>query len=484
MSNRLVAATRHHSSSSRSTFSTMCWFIVCLIVLVFGWLFTSLWLAVVSVAVMLGSAWLLSSSVEIFNYRRITILSFWYVTYLAMIFVPAFVVFADHEGPFRARYLFAVESVAITVPLGALLAGAVFGFRRSQTEEFFSRPLDSGLEAQGPVRSVAWVLFMCLFCALWYFREVGTVPLFYIFSNPGEHLALAFLREDSFKLLNSNWLYLYALVRAAIFPFVIAVSLGYWLTSKKREWLWLTLLSAGGGLLMAAASAAKKPVAAIFLVLGLFVYLLRRGEFSRKAIVICLTLILIFPFGVVSLAYESSNLTFLDIAQSLGTRMFSLPSEVVYYYFEVFPADTGFLYGRSIDKFARLTGREYFDTPNYVGQYGFPQDLESVSANGAFISDLHADFGMPGVLLGGLLAGVLIQAIHIVLIRRKKTIVNLACYAFLIYGFWDLNSTSLPIVLASNGTLLLLLLAAVLDRTPSQRKFFPLRHPQSGYQDA
>ncbi len=106
----------------------------------------------------------------------------------------------------------------------------------------------------------------------------------------------------------------------------------------------------------------------------------------------------------------------------------------------------------------------YFDTPNYVGRYGWPQYIESINANGAFISDLNADFGLPGVLLGGVAAGGIMQWVHIYLVRRRKTIVGLACYAFLVYEFWDLNSTSLTTLLASNGTFLALALAWLMEK--------------------
>ena len=113
-------------------------------------------------------------------------------------------------------------------------------------------------------------------------------------------------------------------------------------------------------------------------------------------------------------------------------------------------------------------GLKYFDTANYVGRYGYPEYIESVNANGAFIGDLNADFGLAGVLVGGVFAGALMQAIHIYVVRRRKTIFGLACYAFMVFAFWDLNSGSLPTLLASNGVLLVLLLCYFFDRIALQ----------------
>jgi hypothetical protein len=173
--------------------------------------------------------------------------------------------------------------------------------------------------------------------------------------------------------------------------------------------------------------------------------------------------VLLFPIVVISVAYQDvADVGF--VFQAMSERLFYIPSEAVYYYFEVFPSHHEFLHGRSIDKFARLMGWLPFDSANYVGMYEDPTGLESVSDNAAFIADLNADFGMLGVLLGGILTGFIMQWFHIFAVRRKKTIITVALYAFLVYMFWFLNSTSLPIVLASNGVILICLISWWFER--------------------
>ncbi|MFY9732558.1 MAG: hypothetical protein WAK24_18270, partial [Candidatus Acidiferrales bacterium] len=70
------------------------------------------------------------------------------------------------------------------------------------------------------------------------------------------------------------------------------------------------------------------------------------------------------------------------------------------------------------------------------------------------------------VILGGVLAGFIMESIQIYLFRRRKTVVSLAVSAFLMVAFWNLNSTSLPVVLASNGALLALVLGWALEKSP------------------
>lgn len=67
--------------------------------------------------------------------------------------------------------------------------------------------------------------------------------------------------------------------------------------------------------------------------------------------------------------------------------------------------------------------------------------------------------------MGGLMAGFIMQSAQIYTIRRRKTIGTLALFAFLIVIFWFLNSTSLPIVLVSDGAILSAVVAWYFDRS-------------------
>ena len=111
---------------------------------------------------------------------------------------------------------------------------------------------------------------------------------------------------------------------------------------------------------------------------------------------------------------------------------------------------------------AKTLAMEYFDAPNYVFRYMFPLGLETGNANAAFIGDLNANFGVIGVIVGGVFGGFLMQVVQIFLLRRQKTILNLAIYTFLIYAFAFLVQTSLPVTLLSNGVILALLLPWVI----------------------
>jgi len=443
--------------------NNLCWFLVLVATLALCSEYVGLGAGWESTMVLGVSWWLVSKTTAPFNFRRAMITGFWYVTYLAMIFIPAFFVFADQEDPYRSRYLFAVHSVLLTVPTGWLLASWFCRFRKYENSRFFLGEMAKTANQRHLKTSYLFLLFSAIMLTIIYVRSVGIIPVFYLLRNPGEYLEIAVLREDSFKLLDSPFLYAFALVRSLVFPMLVMVSFGSYLQTRKRVWRILFIGTLAAALFYCSLSVAKAPVAAIFALLGFFFYFYRRGSISKRFVVFLLLFVLIFPVAVVWISYEGIEpvgMTFYGI----GRRLFYVPSENVYYYFEVFPSQHKFLHGRSIDKLARLMNQTPFDTANYVGVYSRPTALDSISANAAFLADLYADFGMPGVLLGGILAGFIMQWLHIYAIRRKKTVTDIAFYSFLMYEVWFLNSSSLPVVLASNGTVLALVISWWFDR--------------------
>jgi len=422
-------------------------------------------IAFASAVVFALSVLLACRSCYILRITRVSIASFWYLTYLAMIFFPSFVIYSDQYGLYRDRYLFAVESVLITVPLGWWFASWVWGFSRAEIDSFYDSPIIYKTSERVFTRRVWVLLVMCLALTVAYMHEVKTIPLFYLIKHPGEAAELALLREESFKLLDSHLTYLYYIARQVFFPLLILVALGAYLELRNRKWLFTFALAGVCGVLFASLSLAKGPVALIFLASAMFYYFYKQGKPSRKIIAVLLILIFAFPVAVVTYISSSDSPAASMAVASIGYRLFYLPAEVLYYYFEVFPGHIPYLHGRGTDKVAKLLGEPYFDTPNTVGVYAYPQGLESISANAAFIADLNADFGLWGVLLGGVFTGVIMQSMQIYVLRRPKTAATLAILSFLMVVFWFLNSTSLPIVLASDGAVLALAVGWYFDRS-------------------
>jgi oligosaccharide repeat unit polymerase len=410
--------------------------------------------------ILMLSIWLMQKALRIFDTQRITIPTLWYLTYLPMIFFPAFLVFYIQPDPYRQTYIFGVVSVLITVPLGIIFANLIFRFGKNELDEYFASPI---IEHSS---RYMWFVYLLIFLVtfglvLLYFRSVGTVPLLYMLQNPGQAHELAVLREEAFKLLDPRWstsdstllFYVYLFLRTLVFPFIIVSALGYFLWSRQKKWLilFLGIMIVGGG--YAASSIARAPVAALVMRVLFFLYLYKGGKLSKKAIVILILLMLAFPLLVTALAY-SSDVGIWTGLSSVINRLFYTPAWGLYYYFEVFPAHHDFLYGQAFLKpILIVLDQPYFYVENYVYLYMSPGGIPSGHENDAFISNLHADFGIIGVLVGGILTGIFMQSLQIYLARKPKNIQNISLYAFFVYAFWVLNSGSVTSVLFVNGVL-------------------------------
>jgi oligosaccharide repeat unit polymerase len=428
---------------------------------------SSIWPSIISLITLLivtfsVSLFFMQRYVDILNIKQPTIPGFFYLIYLVMIFFPSFFIAIDKPAPYRDVYLLAVVSVLFTMPFGIWIANRAFRFHKNEIRAFFSKPIEKGKPSYHLRVVLGIFLLGALALVFLYLSEVRTVPLLAVLKNPGAYYELAQLREKSFKLLDTQLSYPYFWLRTFFFPFLIMLTLGYYLQTRRKGWLLFFLVSLGIGTLYAGFSLAKMPVAAIFLMVVLFIYVYRAGQIGIRFILFAIGLIFAFPLFVILTVQYGMGIGLLDAVSGIFRRLFYVPAHVLYYYFEIFPDQVGYLYGRSIGKLAWLMGWEHFNTANYVYRYLFPSGAESGLSNAAFIGNLNADFGLPGVLIGGLVVGFLMQAIQIFILRRRKTILNLVVYTFLIFAFWLLNQTALPIVLLSNGVILALILPWVI----------------------
>jgi len=428
-----------------------------LLVLFFLILPVSLWmlprLALLSGLLIAASLWMMQRIVGLFNLRQITIPAFFYFLYIAVILIPGFFIFNEEITPSRWRFLIGIESIVVTVPVGIWFANLCLGFRRQEIANYFRRPV--GLEPLGAPAKRIYIAFLVLgfvlvLMNLW---ETPAIPLIYLIHNPGDFLTAAILREDSFKILNSHFTYAYYVLRGTVLPFLIIVAFGRYRHQKQELWRRLFLTSLILGIFYAAVTIEKSPVAAIFGLLGVFYYLFKGGKLGKVAALFLPVLFLAFPLIVLLLAYDGSEGGTLSGAlQAIGYRLFYSPAQVVYGYFEVFPAVIPFQHGASIVKLAHLMGWKAVDIPNLVGLYMTDgQDLDTITANSCFIGNFNADFGLPGVVLAGVLAGFLMQFVNVYLCRQPKTVVNLAAYAICMWAFGMLVASPLSTVLLSGG---------------------------------
>jgi hypothetical protein len=409
---------------------------------------------VVAVLVMLVAIKMVQTAAGV-DLRRLSVPGVWLLSYLTVTMIPALFVAADKHTPAVVPYLTAVLSTLITVPAGMLLVRAATRFSRAEVTAFYAAPVERSRSASHETAAYLLAFGLSLALTVAYLVETPVVPLLYLIRNPGAADILVGLREESFKLLDSPLIYAYDVLRRVVYPFLIAVSLGWYIVSRQRKWLVLFLLTAGTGIVYAALTIAKMPVAVIMLVAVLAWYLHVGGRVSFKAALAGITAVFLFPVAVLVQSLSGLGISPWRIAGGLLNRIFYIPAEVLYYYFEIVPDVIPYLNGRTIGRLRWLFGAEEFDIANYVFRYMFPHRIDTGLAPAPFIGYLHADFGIVGVLAGGILVGVILQIIQVILTRRPKTVLTLAAYAYLLWSAWKLNTEALSQALLSGGIIII-----------------------------
>jgi oligosaccharide repeat unit polymerase len=393
--------------------------------------------------------------IGVLNIFRLTIPGAFYLTYLIMIFFPSFYVYLDHPGEARDVFMIGVVSVLITVPLGIILVNYLYNFKKSEIETYFVSPA-SIQSTRNVFPAIFCLAAFTVLMTLYYFYSIPSIPIIELIQG-SDPLSLAISREEAFKLLDPRWggtylFYFYLFNRTLVFPVLILLTLGYFLYTRKKKWLYLFIIVFCIGGFYAVSQLSRAPIAAIVMRILIFLLLFYRGDVNLRKLIFAALLMLSYPL-VVTMSYVTDR-TILDGILAILIRLTYTPAEDLYYYFEIFPMHHSYLYGETLIKpFLKLFELDYFYIENYVAQYISPGGLSSAHANAAFVSNFHADFGLPGVFIGGLITAMMIQWIQIKLLRWEKSIYNMSIFAVLVYSIWALNFGSITSVLLVNGVI-------------------------------
>lgn len=288
--------------------------------------------------------------------HRLSVPSVWYYSFLASTAIPAYIVVLGVDTPYVAPFLVAVLLTLITAPLGMLLVNLATGYRPEETAAFFDAPLEGARPGPSEAGAYLMLLVACLALTAGYLIETPVIPLLDLIRNPGSAVMLVTLREESFKLLESRFVYLYDVIRNVVYPFLIALSLAVYLASRRPFWLWLFLLTAGAGVFYAAVTIAKAPVAVIVLVIVLLAYLYRGGQVSLRAAALGALAVFLFPVAVLYQSLSGLGVKAADIALAIVRRLFYLPAEILYNYFVIVPDVVPHLHGRTIGRIQWILG--------------------------------------------------------------------------------------------------------------------------------
>lgn len=390
-----------------------------------------------------------------FSFSRITIAFFFWALYVTIIFIPSFYYFFDSTGPYRFNFIIAVISILITVPVGMAFINLTSGFNKKAVAHYFSLPIENSKKMRIEAAKYTVVLVIALLIAFIYLQEVKTIPLFYMLSHPGETMELARLRDMSLKILDSPLRFFYNLLRDFLFPILVMYSFSRYLLKRQKIWMYLFIFTFVSGILYASFSIARMPPAVIIFLMFFWWHIFYKKR--KRIATTILAVLLIFTFPVIVLQITIPDESISMALRTTVERVILAPSHTLYYYFEIFPEKLDYLYGATGGKLTFLIGQDNFNIGNYVYKYIIPRGLETGSANAAFIGNLYADFGIIGVLFGGIFVGAMMQTLQIVFYNKQKDILRTVIYVYAVYTFGLLTILPLTAVFIYSGFPLILL---------------------------
>jgi len=412
---------------------------------------------ILSLAIALLGLLLAHISFGVFRLKFLTISKVFYLTYLIIVYIPSIFVYFSVAGQFKIAFLAATTLTLIFFPLGALTINVILGNYKITDRTYYEKPLVSLPIGESYWRhTFSWFLLSSIIFLIAYLLVAPKIALFEAILHPHSYLYLAEAREKSFKLLEVSGIlkYLFTWLRVLILPYLSLIAFLYWQNTHKTFWRWLFFISLIIALFYASLSLAKMPVAWVVLLLAASYYVARQGNISIKMVILFILLIFIFPVFVAFIVMPWSEITagYSLIITGIFRRVFWVPAWVLYHYFEVFPEDVGFLYGRSMGLFNLFQHESFFPVANFVYHYMNPEKaLAHGLANAPFIGNLYADFGLIGVIGGSFFIGMLSEFLHNYLTKKSKEPFYVATYVYLIGSFYLMNNTALTVVLNTNG---------------------------------
>lgn len=361
--------------------------------------------------------------------------------YLAFILVGVAPIYRRFDSPYRFDFLVAT-CLGFLGTLGAMALSdlALSPARRGRaTTAFVPGPIKrvrlsvvAGVAAAGALLTVVYI------------ATLPQIPVLQLLKGGSARGDLDVARENALKLLPGPTKYLFNLTRGILLPFITVVALVEF-RNRRNLRSFLVLALAGGSALLFASITLEKSVVGAVLVVSAFGWLLARGKpLSTGRLLLIGAAAMAFPMFVVvgTAGFKVSALV--PSALALGRRLFYLPSEVLYHYFEFVPQVQPHLLGRTLPYVSKAMAGGNYPIENAVYRFAYARDIQSGSANAAYLGALWADFGWYGIAIGSMFTGFLLRALQELVDRLGRSGPAFALQAMLAYQVVNLTATSIP----------------------------------------
>ncbi|TMN94510.1 hypothetical protein CWB63_03595 [Pseudoalteromonas sp. S409] len=313
-------------------------------------------------------------------------------------------------------------------------------------------------------RADKYVFLLIFFVVIIFIHQIlslRSIPFLMMFTDSSVS-ELTMAREGGYKLQGGFSVYFWHFSRMVFIPFLVILTFIKFLGKKDYSSFLLFLFVLFVGVFNNALSGAKAPVAMLFLCMFI-AYVLLKGSFKLRYLLVAIVFIFIFPFFV---EYSYSESSFIDTLSLFSEKVIKRFSHETFdrtlSYFDSFPYILDYLGGRTNSLFLLFSQESYFNVQNFIFIERIDGDVKEHllhgSANAHFIGYMNADFGMLGVLLSCFTIGLIIGFLDVKSSSRIKTPESFALYIVMAFIFWKLMGSQPTSVLFSHGSILAFLM--------------------------
>lgn len=392
--------------------------------------------------VALGGKLLLGPCLQVSN---LTIPAMFLMAYFCLMALPSLMIYSEMDHWARSNYLWCIQSVLVTFPVGVLLATSCFSDSRKRVAAYAADRLHITAGDVAFRRIVYLVFWIACGVAGVYIAVSEFIPimkLFVDYSAEIDDLSLRFSVSELPRAL----LFALAISRSLLIPLCMLYLYFMWVAGGgiwRRDFLFVFIT----GMIIACLSLERAPamVLCCMLLFGVAIANTQR-LFRVKAIRAYATVasIALVVTGLISAIQYDSEADLGEVQDGVHhvvvNRILLASARTSAMAFEYFPTADRQLRGQYIRMFCLLTGREYLES-----RYAPRLVILPVS----FVGDLWRNWGWPAVLLGGLIAGFGTQAVQVALLRRKSVISAVFQAILILVWIWLIPGNAFGIVTTS-----------------------------------
>ena len=389
-------------------------------------------------------------------------------TYTVFIAVPSIYILAIKDDPSEIPFFVSVILFYFLFPAGMYIARLLRPIHNKDMYRLFTQIEYENENDPYFFEVLVVILSLSIMILIGYLLRVDEIPIFQLLRDPGNSARYFLMREEALKLLGITKVerYLFFWLRSFFVPFGIVGSLHLATQYKKKKYILLFILFLIFGLFTNSITLEKSPIASIFLSIATYI-LIRKKDISLKLVISFISIILAGPILITYLLIADRQGIFEIILWSYLIRIFQIPAEALFHYFNIFPDIHPFLLGRSSQLFSWLYIDGTFPISNYVASIWWKDPFTTGFANANYLGSYWADFGWIGIIISTFALGMIVYFLQwkiLEVCKYKISIIYFICAAICVPNFtFAFFSTAFTRIFFTRGLILLILFLFVYE---------------------